>query len=87
MSPSPETGSHASGAAGPPTPPGPDEAFDIGSTGDSIDRLRELYARYGDLYRVYAPGRKSFTYVINAPEDVKRVFLTNRSDLRVSRSA
>jgi cytochrome P450 len=39
--------------------------------------MRELYARFGDLYRVYAPGRKSFTYVINDPDDVKRVLLSN----------
>jgi len=77
MSPSPETGPLASGAADLPAPPGPDEPFDIGSTDDSIDRMRELYARHGDLYRVYAPGRKSYTYVLNAPEDVKRVLLSN----------
>ncbi len=58
-------------------PPGPDEQFDIGSTDDSIDRMRELYARYGDIYRVYSPGRKSWTYVINDPDDVKRVLLSN----------
>jgi cytochrome P450 len=37
----------------------------------------ELFARYGDLYRVYAPGRKSHTWVINHPEDVKRVLVGN----------
>jgi len=26
--------------------------------------MSELFARYGDIYRVYAPGRKSYTYVI-----------------------
>jgi cytochrome P450 len=77
MSPSPKSGPHAPHASAAPVPPGPDERFDIGSTEDSIDRMRELYARYGDLYRVYAPGRKSYTYVINSPDDVKRVLLAN----------
>jgi len=58
-------------------PPSSEFEFDIGSTDDSIDRMRELYARFGDVYRVYAPGRGSWTYVINNPEDVKRVLLSN----------
>jgi len=64
-------------AANTPGPPGPDEQFDIGATPDSIDRMRELYGRYGDVYRVYSPGRKSWTYVLNNPDDVKRVLLSN----------
>jgi len=39
--------------------------------------MRELFARHGDIYRVYAPSRKSFTYVINHPDDVKRVLVGN----------
>jgi len=58
-------------------PPEADVAFDVGSTEDSLDRMRELYARHGDIYRVYAPGRKSYTYVINHPDDVKRVLVSN----------
>ena len=37
----------------------------------------ELFARYGDTYRVYAPGRRSHTWVINHPDDVKRVLVWN----------
>ena len=77
MSPSLKSGPHAAHASDAPVPPGREEQFDIGSTEDSIDRMRELYARFGDLYRVYAPGRKSFTYVLNDPDDVKRVLLSN----------
>src|ERR1700730_16723669 len=58
-------------------PPEPELQFDIGSTEDSLQRMRELFARFGDIYRVYAPGRKSFTYVINHPDDVKRVLVSN----------
>jgi cytochrome P450 len=71
MNPSSQTGQPGS------DPPSPEFEFDIGSTGDSIDRMRELHARFGDVYRVYAPGRKSWTWVINNPEDVKRVLLSN----------
>jgi enediyne biosynthesis protein E7 len=37
----------------------------------------ECFARYGDTYRVYAPARRSYTYVIHHPDDVKRVLVTN----------
>jgi cytochrome P450 len=60
-----------------PHPPEPELQFDIGSTDDSLERMTELFARYGDIYRVYAPGRKSYTYVINHPDDVKRVLVSN----------
>ncbi len=39
--------------------------------------MTALFARYGDIYRVYAPGRKSHTWVINHPDDVKRVLVGN----------
>jgi cytochrome P450 len=61
-------------------PPEPNMQFDIGSTEDSLERMGELFARYGDIYRVYAPGRKSYTYVINHPDDVKRVLVTNHKN-------
>ena len=58
-------------------PPESELQFDIGSTDDSLERMRELFARHGDIYRVYAPGRKSHTWVINHPDDVKRVLVAN----------
>jgi enediyne biosynthesis protein E7 len=58
--------------------PEPDQQF--GSTEDSLERMRELFARFGDIYRVYAPGRKSYTYVIHHPDDVKRVLVTNHKN-------
>src|SRR6185369_208506 len=61
----------------PPNPPEPEFQFDIGSTDDYLHRMEELFAQYGDIYRVYAPGRKSYTYVINHPDDVKRVLVSN----------
>ncbi|MEO7775709.1 MAG: cytochrome P450 [Steroidobacteraceae bacterium] len=58
-------------------PPESDHPFDIGSTEDSLERMRDLYARFGDIYRVYAPGRQSYTYVVNHPDDVRRILITN----------
>jgi enediyne biosynthesis protein E7 len=37
----------------------------------------ELFGRLGDVYRVYVPTRRSYTYVIHHPDDVKRVLLSN----------
>jgi enediyne biosynthesis protein E7 len=39
--------------------------------------MTELFARFGDIYRVFSPGRKSYTFVINHPDDVKRVLVGN----------
>ena len=58
-------------------PPEAELQFDIGSTDDSLDRMIELFARHGDTYRVYVPTRKSYTYVIHHPDDVKRVLVSN----------
>ena len=37
----------------------------------------ELFARHGDTYRVFVPARRSYTYVIHHPDDVKRVLVAN----------
>jgi enediyne biosynthesis protein E7 len=58
-------------------PPEAELQFDIGSTDDSLERMSELFARLGDTYRVFAPGRKSYSYVIHHPDDVKRVLVSN----------
>jgi cytochrome P450 len=58
-------------------PPESDQRFDIGSTADSLDRMRGLYARHGDAYRVFSPGRNSHTWVFNHPDDVRRVLIAN----------
>jgi cytochrome P450 len=58
-------------------PPESDQRFDIGSTADSLDRMRGLYAQHGDAYRVFAPGRGSHTWVFNHPDDVRRILIQN----------
>ena len=58
-------------------PPEAELQFDVGSTDDSLERMIELFARHGDTYRVFVPARRSYTYVIHHPDDVKRVLVTN----------
>jgi cytochrome P450 len=58
-------------------PPGPTEGFDLGGSEESLTRLQDYFARFGDVYRVFAPARGVYNYVINHPEDIKRVLLTN----------
>ena len=61
-------------------PPEAELQFDVGSTDDSLERMVELFARLGDTYRVFVPARKSYTYVIHHPDDVKRVLVSNHKN-------
>jgi len=91
----PQRESAASSA--PPTPPAPaapalapeaaeapeaETPFNIGDAEDSLERMCELNARFGDLYRVYSPGRRRYAYVINHPDDVRRVLVSNHANYR-----
>jgi cytochrome P450 len=58
-------------------PPGPTEGFDLGGSDESLARLRRYFTQFGDIYRVFAPGRGVYNYVINHPDDIKRVLLSN----------
>ena len=64
-------------SAAPALPPESDQRFDVGSTEDSLDRMRGIYAQLGDAYRIFAPGRGSHTWVFNHPDDVRRILITN----------
>ena len=57
--------------------PGPTEAFDLGASEESLERLRGYFAEFGEFFRVYSPHRKSYTYVVTDPDDIKRVLVTN----------
>jgi len=57
--------------------PGPSEPFDLCGSEESLQRLRTYTHEYGDFFRVYSAHRGSFTYVVNNPDAIKRVFLTN----------
>lgn len=61
-------------------PPEPEFRFNIGDAEDSLERMRDLLARFGDIYRVYSPGRRRYAYVINHPDDVRRVLVINHAN-------
>ena len=50
--------------------------FDVASTEDSLELLVASTRELGDLYRVYAPGRKRDTWICNHPDDIKRLLVT-----------
>ena len=58
-------------------PPGPTAGFDLGGTDESLALMREWFVKFGDIYRVFAPSRGVYNYVVNHPDDVKRVMLSN----------
>jgi cytochrome P450 len=58
-------------------PPGPTEGFDLGGSEESLALMRECFTRYGDIYRIFAPSRGVYNYVINHPRDIKTVLLSN----------
>src|SRR5277367_5401259 len=58
-------------------PPETDEQLDLGSTEDSLPKLQQYFQQLGDVYRMYAPGRRSHTWVISNPDDVRRVLVSN----------
>ena len=64
------------------TPPEPEFSFNIGEDADSLERMCALYARFGDIYRVQSPARRGYVYVVNHPDDVKRVLVSNHANYR-----
>jgi enediyne biosynthesis protein E7 len=63
-----------------PLPPIADMQFDIGGTEDAIHRMIDLFARFGDVFRFYSPARRAEMWVINHPDDVKRVLVSNHKN-------
>lgn len=61
-------------------PPEPDFQFNIGEAPDSLERMCELNARFGDIYRLFVPSRSGYVYVINHPDDIKRVLVSNHGN-------
>ncbi|HEY2417751.1 MAG TPA: cytochrome P450, partial [Steroidobacteraceae bacterium] len=63
-------------------PPQPEFSFNIGEDADSLERMCALYQRFGDIYRVHSPARRGYVYVVNHPDDVKRVLVSNHANYR-----
>jgi cytochrome P450 len=66
-----------------PRPPCAHAQFDVGSTDDSLSRMIQDGAVFGDIYRVHAPGRNSDTWVIADPETIKRVLVSNHRNYTI----
>ena len=60
-----------------PALPVAEPPYEIGSTDESLPRMMEDFAKHGEAYCVHAPGRKRDTWVIQDPQDIKRVLLAN----------
>jgi len=72
MTPDPNQHTAASGL-----PPLAADQFDVGSAEDSLERLLAAARAGAGLFRIYAPGRGSDTWIVNNPADIKRVLVTN----------
>jgi cytochrome P450 len=66
-----------------PRPPCAHAQFDVGSTDDSLARMVQHGAEFGDIYRVHAPGRNSDTWVVADPETIKRVLVSNHRNYTI----
>jgi cytochrome P450 len=64
-------------------PPCAHAQFDVGSTDDSLSRMVQDGAEFGEIYRVHAPGRNSDTWVVADPETIKRVLVSNHRNYTI----
>ncbi len=59
-------------------PPGPTEVFEINPDMETFDRLQDLRKRYGDICKITVKSRHKPAYVVNDPEYVKHILVTNQ---------
>ncbi len=57
--------------------PGPAAPCDLDRLDDKLGRMQALWQQYGDCYRVPSVSRDADTYVINHPDWVRRVLVSN----------
>ena len=60
-----------------PLPPGPAEALEFEADTESFHRMWAFFEEFGDIYHVRSPLRDRPTYVLNHPDLVHRVLVTN----------
>jgi cytochrome P450 len=73
----------ASSDSNDPAPPCAHARYDVGSTDDSLTRMLQDGAEFGDVYRVHAPGRNSDTWVVADPETIKRVLVSDHRNFSI----
>ncbi len=59
------------------SPPGPQQRFDINIAPDSFGKIQELVATYGDICRVRGEKRSADSFIVNEPNFLKHILLTN----------
>jgi cytochrome P450 len=67
------------------SPPEADPPFELGASGPSLDYMARAQARYGDVYRVYAPRQKSYTWVVHQPQAIRRMLVSNHRNYEKGR--
>ncbi|MGC2459539.1 MAG: cytochrome P450 [Steroidobacteraceae bacterium] len=73
----------ASSDSNDPGPPCAHAPYDVGSTDDSLSRMVQDGAEFGDIYRVHAPGRQGDTWVVADPTAIKRVLVSNHRNYTI----
>ncbi|MFQ5643403.1 MAG: cytochrome P450 [Thiogranum sp.] len=58
-------------------PPGPEAPCDLDRLDNKLERMQSHWQQYGDCYRVRAESRAADTWVINHPDWVRRVLVSN----------
>jgi cytochrome P450 len=67
-------------SATPQLPPKADIQFDIGEADDALRYTTELAAIHGDIFRFHSPSQRADLWLINHPDDVKRVLVSNHKN-------
>jgi len=63
-------------------PPGPTAKFDLHLSSDSFATIESLINQYGDIFRIKPVRRKQYTYLVNNPDYIKHILLTNNSNYK-----
>ena len=61
-------------------PPGPDEHYTLDINARSLTLITELVREYGDIVCVHSDERRNPTYLLNDPEHIKQVLMSNREN-------
>jgi hypothetical protein len=61
-----------------PLPPGPAEAFEINPDAEIFKKPQNLRKRFGDICKIQPKSRHKPGYVVNDPEFVKRILVTDQ---------
>ena len=63
-------------------PPGPTAKFDLHLSPDSFATIESLINQYGDICRIQPVRRKQSTYLVNNPDYIKHILLTNNANYK-----